>query len=433
MKSNIKSILVCLFLSVILAAATGMTALAATEKIDPVRISFSYDQTPKAGEAVGTFKATTTSKEFTVESAEYTNDVETWSIGDRPKIEVTLRAEDGYRFSYTTSSHFKLSGCSAEFIRAKTYESGDRLVLEAYFKYVEGKVDQADGLDWDGTYARWSELEGVKEYEVRLYRNKNLVTTITTKNRSYNFRSYITKAGDYTFRVRGIAKHDGKAGSWSDYSDESTFSQSEADRYGTGSWEQNQYGWWYRYSSGGYPTSTWKEINGSWYYFNQDGYMLTGWQQIGGYWYFLNSNGAMLKGWQQIGGRWYYMNSDGVMLTSWRNIGNYWYYMDPSGAMLTDWQYINGKWYYLQPNGVMLTGWQFINNSWYYLESSGARVTGWKQINRNWYYLDDNGIMLTGWQFINGKWYFLDKSGAMYANRMTPDGYYVDGSGVFVR
>ena len=49
------------------------------------------------------------------------------------------------------------------------------------------------------------------------------MTTVTTANTVYDFRSDITRGGDYTFRVRGIARYDGKAGSWSDYSDESTF------------------------------------------------------------------------------------------------------------------------------------------------------------------------------------------------------------------
>ena len=429
MKGIIKTMLGCLFLSLSISGLAGFTAFAAAEKIDTARITFSYEQAPKAGEAPGAVTAKTTSDQFTVESAEFTNDVDQWRLGDRPEVTVILRAAEGYRFSYTTSSHFKLSGAGSEFRRAKVLDSGARLTLEVYLKRVEGKPEQVQYLEWDGPYAMWDEVDGVKHYEVRLYRNRKLLTTVTTTKTTYDFRSNITQGGDYTFRVRGIARYDGKAGDWSDHSDESTFSDYEAARYSNGSWVQNQRGWWYRYNNGDYPASCWKNIDNAWYYFDRDGYMCTGWQKIDSKWYYLESNGVMLTGWRFINGSWYYLEPSGVMLTGWRNIGGRWYYLNPSGAMLTGWQWINNRWYYLEPSGAMLTGWQFINGSWYYLDGSGAMVTGWLHLNGTWYYLDNSGAMFTGWHDIGGRWYFFDGSGAMYANRRTPDGHYVDGSG----
>ena len=47
----------------------GITAFAATEKIDTVKLSFTCDPVPKAGEAPGTVTAKTSSREFTVKSA----------------------------------------------------------------------------------------------------------------------------------------------------------------------------------------------------------------------------------------------------------------------------------------------------------------------------------------------------------------------------
>ena len=431
MKGIIKMILGCLFLSLSCSVLGVTTAFAAAEKIDNARITFSYDQAPKAGEAPGTVTAKTTSKQFTVESAEYTNDVDQWRLGDRPEVTVTLSAADGYRFYYTSSSHYKLSGSGVEFRRAKVLDGGSGLTLEVYLKRVEGKPDEVGSLEWDGSYAMWDEIDGVKHYEVRLYRNKGLVTTVTTTKTTYDFRTEITRGGDYTFRVRGIARYDGKAGPWSDYSDESTFSDYEAENYSNGSWIQNQRGWWYRYHNGDYPADCWKNIDGAWYYFNGSGYMLTGWQKISGKWYYLGSNGVMLTGWQNVGGKWYYLDSSGAMLTGWRNLGGAWYYLDPSGAMLTGWQYINNRWYYMETNGVMLTGWRLIGGAWYYLDPSGAMLTGWQQINGRWYYLDSSGAMYTGWHYINGQWYCFDGSGAMYAGQTTPDGHYVDGSGAW--
>lgn len=409
-----KSFSVLLLLTLVLTGMMGTTSLAATKKIDTVKLSFSYDKAPEAGEAPGSVTAKTSSKEFTVESAEYINDVEVWTLGDKPRVRVVLSAADGYRFSYTTSSHFKLSGRNAEFIKAKIYDNGDTLHLESYLKPVDGKPGGIGGLEWSGTRASWDKSdEAVKHYEVRLYRGSKLVTTVTTTASSYDFRTYISQKGEYTFRVRAISKYQDRAGDWSEHSEENTFTQRDADRYAAGSWVQDQRGWWYRYRSGDYPSNSWQKINHAWYYFNRDGYALTGWQALDGKWYYFGANCAMTTGWQAINGRWYYMNGEGVMLTGWQYLNGHWYYLDGSGAMLNGFQYINGRWYFLNGDGVMLTGWQFLNGHWYYLDGSGA--------------------MLTGWQYINGAWYYLDGSGIMYANQATPDGYFVDGNGRWVQ
>ena len=57
-----------------------------------VKLTFSYDEAPKAGEAPGTVTASTTSREYTVESAEYINEAEKWSLGDKPRVKVVLTA-----------------------------------------------------------------------------------------------------------------------------------------------------------------------------------------------------------------------------------------------------------------------------------------------------------------------------------------------------
>lgn len=291
----------------------------------------------KSRRGAGDRDAKTSSREFTVKSAEYTNDVEVWSLGDKPRVKVVLEAADGYRFSYTTSSHFRLSGRGADFIKARIYDSGSTLNLECYLSQVDGKTGKIQGLDWIGFRARWDKAEE-------------------------------------------DVKH---------YSGENTVTERQVSNNGNGSWIQNQHGWWYRYYDGGYPSNTWEKINNTWYYFNRNGYMLNGWQQISGSWYYLGGNGAMTRGWQSVDGRWYYINGDGVMLTGWQYLGGRWYYLDGSGAMLTGWQFINGRWYFLDGSGAMLTGWQFINGAWYYLDSSGAMYAD--QTTPDGYYVDGNG------------------------------------------
>lgn len=111
----------------------------------------------------------------------------------------------------------------------------------------------------------------------------------------------------------------------------------------TGSWEQDNIGWWYKRKDGSWPANTWCQIfyNGTneWYYFNEHGYMATGWIMDNGHWYYLNpisdgTQGKMLLGWQFIDGKWYYLNenSDGkkgaLFVNTW--IGEY--YVDQNGV-----------------------------------------------------------------------------------------------------
>ena len=60
-------------------------------------------------------------------------------------------------------------------------------------------------------------------------------------------------------------------------------------------------------------------------------------------------------------------------------------------------------------------------------------VSSWQQINGQWYYFDAEGYMATGWITLYNKSYYLDPvSGAMYKSGRTPDGLYVNESGVYV-
>lgn len=386
----------CLILAAVMTLGTGFTTFAADTKINTVKLSFSYSKAPATGDDIGDISVSAGSSGFTVESAEYTNqdNQETWTVGDVPEVKVELSAEDGYRFSYTSKSHFTLSGCNAEFKRAKITDDGNYIEVYAELKRVGGKLEGASDLEWNDTVAEWSEIEGAKSYDVKLMRDEKTVTTVSTTDTSYNFAGYFNKEGDYTFRVRAISRYNNKTGEWSEDSSSMYIDEDEMGNYsGSGRWVQDQRGWWYSYDTGGYPSSCWKQINGAWYYFNSSGYIVTGWQRLDGKSYYLN----------------------------------------PSGAMTTGWQLVNGQWYYMNGSGEMQTGWQSINGRWYYLSASGVMQTGWQRLNGQWYYLDASGAMATGWQAINGKWYCFQDNGVMYANTTTPDGRRVDGSGAWVQ
>ena len=385
----------CLTAAVIMVFGASFPAFAADKKIDTVKLKFSYNKEPESGDDIGTITVTSGGAGYRVESAEYTNgdDQDVWTVGDIPKVKVELSAEDGYRFSYTSKSHFSLSGCNAEFKKASISDGGNYIEVYAELKRIGGKLEGATELEWEGTTAYWGEIEGAKRYDVKLMRDDRTVTTVEASGTSYNFAGYFNKEGDYTFRVRAIASYNSKAGEWSEDSDALYIREEDLGRYsGSGRWIQNQNGWWYSYDTGGYPASCWKQINGAWYYFNSSGYMLTGWQKL-----------------------------DGV-----------WYYLLPNGVMATGWNLINGVWYYMNGSGEMQTGWQNMNGRSYYLNNSGALLTGWQRLDGRWYYLDGSGVMATGWQALDGKWYYFGSDGSMYANTYTPDGRYVDGSGVWI-
>ncbi len=78
---------------------------------------------------------------------------------------------------------------------------------------------------WDDdnkTVARWEEVEDAYLNEIYLYRNASRVDTFKTKKTSFNMERKMTVEGDYTFKVRALAKNkskDFRDGYWSDESD----------------------------------------------------------------------------------------------------------------------------------------------------------------------------------------------------------------------
>ena len=344
-----------LALAMVLAIMTAASVQAADdrERIDKVKLNFSYDREPASGDEIGDIRVTTDSKQFSVDYAEYTNSGDTWTVGDVPTVRVELIVEDGFRFAYESKSHFDLNGGGASFKKADIRDDDTYMEVTVELDRIGGKLSAPENLEWGGTTAYWDHLEGAKTYEVKLYRGSSLVTTVETANNYYNFAGSINREGDYTFKVRGISDYNDRSGEWSSDSEDYYVNDDEAAYAGMGEWRHDGTGWWYAYYGGGYPTNCWKVIGGAWYYFDRSGYMLTGWQHISGDWYYLNPNsGAMMSGWQLI--------------------NNVWYYMDSSGAMQTGWNYIGGKWYYMDSNGAMYAN--CYTPDGHFVDASGARV-----------------------------------------------------------
>lgn len=377
------------WVTVTLAAATALAVIMPTyaaedrEKIESVRLEVEWDGEPVAGEDIGSVdvKISDTAHYIKTECYYKNEDDDTWTRGETPIVRVELEAKEGYRFYSTSKTKFRISGCHSEFKSAKIMESGNAIQIDIKLRKVGGDLQDVDELYWDGRTARWDEVEDADKYEVKLYRGSSTVTTVTTTTNSYNFSTSMTKAGDYNFKVRAISNSDGEKSAWTETSDD-YYVDKDSVYNGSGS----------AWTPGG----------------NQGG------PETGG-----ATGGA---GWVQYLNNWYYFMPDGNFIrNNWYFVDNNWFYFDANGFMATGWIFVDNNWFYMNPvsngtRGAMMTGWQFIDGYWYYLNpiSDGTR-----------------GARKSSYQLIDGNWYFFDlNSGAMWTNMMTPNGKWIDGTGI---
>lgn len=151
------------------------------------------------------------------------------------------------------------------------------------------------------------------------------------------------------------------------------------------------------------------------------------------HWTFKQSNASILKD------CWAYLKNP---YASANQPVNSWFRFDANGDLSFGWYRDNfGKWYWLHDKtdgilGAMQTGWHKDNQDgrWYYLApDSGEMLTGWQMINGKWYYFNENAPQPT-WECVNGEWKFTGTDqrpyGSMFQDEQTPDGYYVDDTGV---
>lgn len=342
---------------------------------------------------------------YDIVSAEWSKDQDEAELGKTYKLKITLEStdEDDYAFKSSYSSS-KVTVKGGSFVSARRNDA-DQLVITVKTNEVEGILAEPDDPRWLSEnyrnekfgYAKWDSVDDAA-YQVQLLRNEKVVHRVSDwKSTSYDFYPYMTREGDYQFRVRAVPKNDDvkkyAAGSEWTYSDEMYVDDDEVSD-GTGQGQQ---------------TDTPEAVAGS----STSGITQVGWIKNNGKWYFRYPDGSYLRdSWGKIDGKWYLFNSTGVMLTGWQKANNVWYYLNPSGDMLTGWLLNNNIWYYLNPDGSMKTGWLIDNGKTYYMNASGA--------------------MLTGWQEIGGLYYFFYADGHKAVNEYI-DGFYVDYNGVWQR
>ncbi len=73
------------------------------------------------------------------------------------------------------------------------------------------------------------------------------------------------------------------------------------------------------------------------------------------------------------------------------------------------------------------------NGTWQYLQNDGTYVkSNWAELDGKWYYFGSDALMKTGWQKIKNYWFYFGTDGALWVNTTTPDGYTVNGDGVWI-
>lgn len=319
---------------------------------------------------------------YEIEHAEWSKDVDEVEMGKAYNLKIKLDALGDYEFKNTYNST-KVNIKGGTFVSARRGETEDELIVTVKTKKAEGIFEAPTDADWKSTnskkanfgVASWDKVEDAA-YDVDLLRNEKVVHRVDDlKKASYDFYPYMTKEGDYSFRVRAVPSttemssyatksewafsdilyvdddevSDGTGqGRETDEEKENTPNITNPEQVG---WIASNGKWFFRYPDGTYLRNSWGKIGGVWYLFDDNGEMLTGWHNRNNCYYYMNSNGAMHTGWLLDKGIWYYLNPDGSMQTGWLNVNGVTYYMEESGAMATGWKEVDGQFYYFYPDG----------------------------------------------------------------------------------
>lgn len=388
--------------AVLFVAVMAFPALAETEEIKKVKLSLNPEIYAE-DEDYYVEADVSTNGCYIDDDASFTNEpsIGFWEEGDVPKIKVYVYAEDGYKFvSGISKNDITLDGPGEV---TSVSRSTKKLTIKITLPEVEYSDDYYDDIDtdlnvsgvkWDKKDGEgyWNKTSRADRYEVRLYRDDEVIMeTKKTTSRRYDFSSYFTKKGVYMYKVRAVDEDDVR-GAWKSSAEWSVSSSTAKEIRG----ESTTSGTNTNTNSGG------PGANNSGSNTNSGGPGTTS-----------SAKGAWLKD----SSGWWWCNPDKTYPVScWKQINNKWYYFNASGyCVQNSWVKTDNKWYYCGADGDMA-------------------VSGWRQIKGLWYYLKDSGeCVQSSWVQTNGKWYYCGPDGDMWTNRRTPDGYWVNASGVWVK
>ena len=222
-----KILLSALTVALLSAFAAVPAPAASKQKIGSVRLnaknrietggSITRDGVVQGDPAKGELGVWVNADSYQLESVRVTGGVgDNLPVGSVISVEAVLRTTDSDRsFSQTLSeSDVHLSDNAVkvtELRRSKT-----RLIVGLRFPGIKGDFAEPEGVSWQKGalgQASWREPANTSgSYELVLRRGGDIVKRVfgVTGN-SYNFYPYMTKSGNYSFRIRTEAKGSGKS------------------------------------------------------------------------------------------------------------------------------------------------------------------------------------------------------------------------------
>lgn len=218
----------------------------------------------------------------------------------KPLVTILNNGAEVDRFYFADETQFDLGENTVKFILPVPESS------YTDFRYVE--IDH----EHDGVAQNWPDKKGTEGERYVEVATKNFSEftlkfsdTKDNSNSSNNGNGWVKPAG-------------GSTGSGSGSGSTTNTNMNNTKGGKSGQWQQNENGWWFRYTDGTYPTNEWVALEWqnvtNWYFFDAEGYLATGWKQDGATWYYLHpiadgTQGHMYTGWNQINGKWYYFST----------------------------------------------------------------------------------------------------------------------------
>lgn len=218
----------------------------------------------------------------------------------KPLVTILNNGAEVDHFHFADETQFDLGENTVKFILPVPESS------YTDFRYVE--IDH----EHDGVAQNWPDKKGTEGERYVEVATKNFSEftlkfsdTKDNSNSSNNGNGWVKPAG-------------GSTGSGSGSGSTTNTNMNNTKGGKSGQWQQNENGWWFRYTDGTYPTNEWVALEWqnvtNWYFFDAEGYLATGWKQDGATWYYLHpiadgTQGHMYTGWNQINGKWYYFST----------------------------------------------------------------------------------------------------------------------------
>ena len=130
------------------------------------------------------------------------------------------------------------------------------------------------------------------------------------------------------------------------------------------------------------------------------------------------------------------MKSKSTQYTDTSALLDYGFALKSGGSQTAKWQQEGAQWSFVKNDGNRAANeWMTIDGADYWFDSDGTMATGWRHYSNDaWYYFKSGGAMASStWVESDGQWFYLGADGAMMKNTVTPDGYTLDASGVWVK